>query len=118
MRSVLLKSMIAGGLLVGLLHEWAAAGAPPKPQGKITAKEFTGIGGTALDALTSDAKFPDSPDLKTSSRRFEWPTGPDDTTPPAGDVKNDYGVQIIGYLYPPATDDYIFALAADDNAIL
>jgi hypothetical protein len=93
---------------------------PAAPQGVITAKEFLDIGGgTAITDLTGNAKFPNTPDLVAYPERFEWPTGT--TAPgfvPAADVKNNYGVQIIGYLYPPTTGNYVFGLAADDGGQL
>ena len=39
-------------------------------------------------------------------------------TPPASDVRNSYGAQLVGYFYPPATGPYAFYLSADDNAVL
>src|SRR5688572_30457821 len=94
------------------------AAVPPAPQGVITVREYLDIPGTTLPALTNDASFPNSPDLVFYSQRLEWPTGPDDATPPPGNVKQNYGVQVIGYFYPPTTGQYRFAIAADDNAAL
>ena len=34
--------------------------------------------------LTNSPKFPNSPDITGYSPRLEWPTGPDDATPPPG----------------------------------
>ncbi|MBX3747984.1 MAG: Ig-like domain-containing protein [Verrucomicrobiae bacterium] len=98
----------------------AQAAAPATPQGYIKAKEFLNIGGTAITDLTGNAKFPDRPDLVAYPTYFEWPQAdpPDINTPPPGDVKNNYGVQIIGYFHPPATEAYTFYLSADDNAEL
>lgn len=75
--------------------------------------------GNNIDSLTNSVSFPNNPDLVDYSPRLEWPTGPDIDTPPPGDSgKNSYGVQLSGYLYPPETADYIFAIASDDNGLL
>jgi hypothetical protein len=94
------------------------AAAPGAGQGQITVREYLRIEGTSLDALTSSPKFPGSPDVVAYAGRLEWPTGADDSTLPRQDSKDDYGVQIIGYLYPLKTADYVFAIASDDQGIL
>ncbi|MBI3415339.1 MAG: hypothetical protein HY043_08475 [Verrucomicrobia bacterium] len=65
--------------------------------------------------MRDDPRFPNSPSGTYYPPRLEWPTGSDDATPPAGNVKDNYGVLIQGYIYPPADGDYIFAIATDDN---
>ena len=113
-RRLLVTTCLAVG--TGLLAVHAAA--PTAPQGFIKAKEFLDIGGTAVLNLTDSPKFPDNPDVVGYPTFFEWPAGADLSTPPAGDVKNNYGVQILGYFYPPTTGDYIFYLASDDGGAL
>jgi hypothetical protein len=103
---------------VSFLEFRTQAAAPPTPQGFITAREYLNLTGTTLGDLTNAAKFPNSPDVVDYPARLEWPTGPDDSTPPPGDVKNNYGIQVIGYFYPPTTGLYRFAISADDNAAL
>jgi hypothetical protein len=72
----------------------------------------------AVSDVTNSAKFPNSPDVVGYAARFEWPTGPDDATPPPGNVKNEYGVQISGYFYPTANGLHVFHLCSDDGSIL
>lgn len=104
---------LAGG--VGLSHVKAAA--PPSSQGFITGNLFSDIGGTGIGALTGSSKFPDNPDEVFFFPYFEWAATDDILTPP-GNFANNYGGQIVGYFYPPASGDYIFWIAADDNAEL
>lgn len=112
-------TLAAGVCAAGLGAFLAQAAAPPSPQGVITAKAFFDIGGgTAVTDLTGSAKFPNNPDLVAYPTYFEFPFSGDINTPPPGDVYNNYGVQIVGYFYPPTSGDYIFKIAADDNARL
>ncbi len=112
-------ALAAGVCAAGLGAFLAQAAAPPSPQGVITAKAFFNIGGgVTIPDLTGSPKFPDNPDLVAYPPYFEFPFSGDINTPPPADVYNNYGVQIIGYFYPPTTGDYIFKIAADDNAQL
>src|SRR2546427_662288 len=113
----LATSAVSVAATILLVNFQAHAAAPPTPQGFITAKEFLDLGGTTIPDLTNSAKFPNNPDIVNYPARFEWPTGPDDATPPPGDVRNSYGIQIIGYFYPPTTGQYRFAIASDDNSV-
>lgn len=112
-------TLAAGVCAVGLGAFLARAAAPASPQGVITAKAFFDIGGgTAVTDLTGSAKFPNNPDLVAYPTYFEFPFSGDISTPPPGDVYNNYGTQIIGYFYPPVTGDYVFYLASDDGGNL
>jgi hypothetical protein len=115
-RGGLCASFSAAALLVTSVGYCAA---PAANQGVISVREFLNIGGTAISDLTNNAKFPNSPDVEGFAPRFEWPTQPPgDETPPTGNVKNNYGVQIIGYFYPTTAGLHTFYLSADDNAVL
>jgi hypothetical protein len=116
-----LKVLATGVCAVGLGALLARAAAPPTPQGVITVKEFLDIGGGVTIAdLTNSAKFPNNPDIVDYATYFEWPQSPerDINTPPPGNVKDSYGIQMQGYFYPPTTGDYIFKIASDDNGRL
>ncbi len=66
MRRKFVTKLTAGVCAFGLGAILAQAGAPPTPQGVIAAKAFLNIGGgTAVSDLTSNPKFPDSPDIVT-----------------------------------------------------
>jgi hypothetical protein len=76
--------------------------------GTILREWWTGINGTAVSALTSDADYPDNP------------SGSDQLTSLEGPINwaDNYGTRIRGYLYPPETGDYTFWIASDDNSEL
>lgn len=112
-----IQRIAAAALAVGVSALFAQGAAPATPQGVITAKAFTGITGTAVANLTGNPKFPDNPDVVTYPPYFEWNATGDIYTPP-GNWADNYGTQIIGYFYPPATGNYIFYLASDDNSAL
>jgi len=96
----------------------ALAAAPPAPQGVITARAFTGIGGDTVANLTNSAKFINNePDVVTYLPYFEWNATGDIYTPP-GDWGDDYGVQIVGYFYPPSDGEYWFYICSDDQSVL
>ena len=76
--------------------------------GVLTRKMFFGLAGTSLASLTNHARFPNQPDLVDYATIFESPAA----------ATNDYGVQLKGYLTPPATGDYVFYVCSDDNGAL
>ncbi len=69
---------------------------------------FLGIPGTSLADLTSAPNYPNSPSATTVLSDFEAPTN----------VADNYGVRTRAYLTAPATGDYIFWIASDDNGSL
>ncbi|HOW64711.1 MAG TPA: PA14 domain-containing protein [Candidatus Paceibacterota bacterium] len=109
-----LKALLSLMLISGL---GAYAAAPPTAQGLITGKAFLNISGTAVTDLTSNAKFPDKPDVVHYYPYFEWNAGGDINVNPAV-YSDNYGGQIAGYFYPPATGDYIFFVSSDDGGNL
>jgi len=92
--------------------------APGSAAGSISLREFDPVGGTSIAELIAHPSFPDDPTLETGIGYFEWPQSGDIAVNPEGNVKDNYGAQLIGFLHPPETGDYQFALAADDNAQL
>src|SRR5262245_4091461 len=114
MRSLLNKTA-ALTLLVG------ASGLPAFAQtqlypGVVKAEVFNGIGGGDIASLTNSAKFRNSPDLVAYPKFLEYPAGGDDGSPPPANVGSNYGTRISGVIIPKETADYVFYLAADDNA--
>lgn len=93
------------------------AAAPPSPQGFITGNAYTDITGGGVANLTGSPKFPGSPDAVEFLPYFEWNATGDIGTAP-GNWGDNYGTQIIGYFYPPATTSYYFAICSDDNSVL
>ncbi len=110
--------LVLGLGVLGLAASLTQAASPPtSPQGAITVREFLNIGGGVTIAdLTNQVKFPNNPDIVDYATYFEWPqsTERDINIPPPGDVKNNYGVQIIGYFHPPTTGEYVFYISSDD----
>ena len=92
--------------------------APTEAQGGLTVREYHGIGTTDIPVLMADAKFPDSPDATAIASYFEWPQSGDINVNPAGNVRDNYGWHVSGYIHPPETGEYIFSVATDDNSQL
>ena len=80
-------------------------------RGSIRYHQYNAIAGTDIPSLTSNAKFPNFPDLVAYPTLFENPGG-------GGDHANDYGAQIVGFVHPPVSGAYKFFVSADDNAVL
>ena len=76
--------------------------------GTILREWWTGISGTAVSDLTSNANYPDNPTGTEEITSFEGPT----------DWADNYGTRIYGYLHPSANGDYTFWIASDDNSEL
>lgn len=71
-------------------------------------ERWFGISGNGISALTSNIRFPDSPDEnETLSVSFEKGT--------AGDA---YGSRLQSWIMPPVTCDWNFYIASDDNSEL
>jgi regulation of enolase protein 1 (concanavalin A-like superfamily) len=76
--------------------------------GKITRELYLDISGGAVADLTSNSKYPDSPDQIDEIKALEfWSLGLDN-----------YGSRIYGWLYPPATGDYTFWITSEDTSEL
>jgi Flp pilus assembly pilin Flp len=76
--------------------------------GSLLRAVYTGISGTSISDLTSNARYPGSPNECTNPTRFEAPT----------DVADDYGQRMFGYLLPTVTGSYTFSIAGDDSVEL
>lgn len=94
-----------GGTHKGDLWSFTTA---PEGLGQIVMQRWEGISGTALSALTGNANYPNNPTVTENLTSFIW-----DVT----DL-NTYGARIFGWVYAPATGDYTFRLATDDNGQL
>ena len=71
-------------------------------------ERFDNIAGNAISDLTNHAKFPNSPDLTSVAQLAETPTNAADS----------YGMRMRAYVTAPATGDYTFWIASDDNGQL
>ncbi|MCX6879845.1 MAG: hypothetical protein NTW21_39480 [Verrucomicrobia bacterium] len=77
-------------------------------RGFLRREVFSGIGGATVADLTNHARFPDSPDQSGFLTAFECP----------GNVADNYGQRVFGWLLPPATGFYRFFLSSDDDSVL
>ena len=84
-----------------------AAQSPPST-GSITRHVWTGISGTAVANLTSQASFPNAPNSTGTRTSFLAPT----------DAADNYGTRMFGWIQPVVTGNHVFSLHADDNAEL
>ncbi len=118
-----LIGLICAALLLAALmlpRGAVAAGAPASADGFVTARAYMNCGPTDfLSGLLADPLFPDSPDMVVYEPYFElWATGDLGTPPLTTSSYSNYGAQMYGYFYPPATTNYTFYLCSDDNSQL
>ena len=76
--------------------------------GTILREWWTGINGTAVSNLTSNANYPNSPTGRSEQSLFEAPT----------DWADFYGTRMRGYVTVPVTGGYVFWIASDDASEL
>jgi len=92
-----------------LTESFAYAGSVADPENAgLVAAYWVGIGGQTPDNLLADPRYPNSPDgtyFITNSFKSTF----------SGD---NYGQRIRGYLIPPATGEYTFYIASDDQSRL
>jgi len=91
------------------------AAVPTEAQGGITVHEYSGTGGSSLSNLYNDENYPDSPTRSLVAPYFEWPQTGDIEVQPAGNIWDNYGLLIMGYIHPPETGEYFFYGCSDDN---
>jgi hypothetical protein len=97
--------MLLCGVALALVWLASPTMAADVGKGNILFEYFTNIGaGTAITDLTSNPKFPNSPDIS------EWAT----SFLSRVDWVDSAGTHARGYVYPPQTGDYTFWVAGDD----
>ncbi|XP_690000.8 beta-1,4-N-acetylgalactosaminyltransferase 3 isoform X1 [Danio rerio] len=74
-------------------------------QGRVNMHVFEDCCGGSLDQLRNNLLYPLFPNVRTSVSRL--------AVSPQG---NSYGLRIFGFLHPAETNEYIFAVASDDNS--
>jgi len=72
--------------------------------GKVIREWWLGLGGTDLNTLKDNARYPDDPDGREFVDLFEGPV----------DWADNYGSRLHGWLYPPESSSYTFWIASDD----
>jgi hypothetical protein len=80
----------------------------PGGSGTILRQWWLGISGGAVSDLTSNTRYPDSPDGQAEITSMEGPTNWADA----------YGSRIIGYVHPSITGSYTFWVCGDDSSEL
>lgn len=94
-----------GVLCVFVLFSAGQAGA--QSNGALREVYFN-IPGNAVSDLTTHPSFPASPGLETIQSSFEAPT----------EFNDNYGQRMRAQVLPPASGNYVFWIAGDDNAAL
>ncbi|MCY2974221.1 MAG: PA14 domain-containing protein [Planctomycetota bacterium] len=93
--------------------EWSSASQPrqiiptsqlfPTELGSISREVFAGINGSTIASLTSASAFPNSPTSYDSIASFQSPSN----------FGDQYGERLRGFLLPPVSGFYTFAIAGD-----
>jgi len=77
--------------------------------GYIRREIFYGIGGNNVSDLTSSPNYPNNPSVIDYPPNTAWP---------AENIAESYGARIWGYLVPPVSGSYTFAIRSDDASQL
>lgn len=80
-----------------------------KAGGSILKEHWSGIAGTAISALTGSANYPNKPSGREAITSFECL---------AQDWADSYGTRVTGYIVPPVSGSYTFAVSGDDTVQL
>lgn len=72
----------------------------------------------SVDGVRADSRFPSNPTEVRFLKFWEFPPGADDGTAPPGNVWDNYGDRLWGWLTPKVTADYVFFIASDDPSEL
>lgn len=97
----------AAGQVSSVSFNWIVL-LPNLGSGQITREWWTGITGTTVASLTSNAAYPANPNGRDMLGSFEAPSNWDDS----------YGQRVRGFLTVPTTGQYRFAIASDDQSSL
>jgi regulation of enolase protein 1 (concanavalin A-like superfamily) len=98
------KSVVQGDV-------WSFTTADAGPANKIECQVWLNIGaGTAVTDLTTNTRFPGSPDTTQFLDSWLFPPG----STGGSDCANNYGDREFGWLKPDQTGDYTFWIAGDD----
>lgn len=73
--------------------------------GSILEEHWRGVGGAGIEGLVSLADYPDRPDGRELLTTFESL---------ATNWADDYGTRVTGFIVPPVSGEYTFAVAGDD----
>lgn len=68
--------------------------------------------------VTNDPRYPNNPTETRFLKFYEFPPGADDGSPPPGNVYDNYGARLWGFLTPKDTAEYVFFVASDDPSEL
>jgi len=77
--------------------------------GFIRRQLYLNIGNTDIPSLTNSSKFPNQPDQVDYLTSMGWPQV---------NILDNYGGRMAGYVVPPITGTYTFAIRSDDNSQL
>jgi hypothetical protein len=72
--------------------------------GTVLYERWDGVSGTAVNDLTSNPKYPSSPDVTLELEEWRAPA----------EIGDNYGVRIRGYIHPGTSGTYTFWTASDD----
>jgi hypothetical protein len=87
---------------------WSFTTVPVPGLGSILCELYTGIPGGAVSDLTSNANYPDNPDITEYLPAFEAP----------GRGLHEYGSRVHGWLYIRKSGDYTFWIASGEQSQL